>query len=124
MKVIIAGSRTIGIEPDGSQSKNYDIIQDAINYTNFWPIYEVVSGTTKGVDKLGEWWAHAEVINVKQFPAEWKTYKNSAGIIRNESMAKYADALVAIWDGKSKGTKDMIDRMIQLHKKPVFIYPV
>jgi len=46
---------------------------------------------------------------IKQFPADWNKYGKSAGYKRNEEMAKYADALIAFWDGKSKGTKHMID---------------
>ena len=33
----------------------------------------------------------------------------SAGPIRNKQMAEYADTLFAFWDGKSRGTKNMID---------------
>ena len=32
-----------------------------------------------------------------------------AGPLRNEKMARVADALIAFWDGKSRGTKNMID---------------
>lgn len=48
-------------------------------------------------------------IPVIHFPANWDKHGKSAGHIRNAEMAKYADALVAFWDGKSKGTKGMID---------------
>ncbi len=43
------------------------------------------------------------------YPAAWDTYGLKAGYIRNEEMADNADALIAIWDGKSRGTKHMID---------------
>jgi hypothetical protein len=61
---------------------------------------------------------------VKQFPADWNgIYKRSAGIIRNIEMAKYAHALLALWDGKSKGTEHMI---LEMHRqgKPVHVYLV
>ena len=32
-----------------------------------------------------------------------------AGPIRNEEMAEVSDALIAFWDGKSRGTKSMIE---------------
>lgn len=41
--------------------------------------------------------------------ADWDIYGKSAGYIRNAEMAKYADACVVFWDGKSRGTKHMID---------------
>lgn len=99
MKTIIAGSRTIS---------NYDILLLAIKESEF-DITEVVTGVcSDGVDPLGERWAHENDILVKPFPANWKQFGNSAGMIRNVAMAEYADALVAVWDGVSPGTKDMI----------------
>jgi len=53
-------------------------------------------------------WAESHGLPVKRFPANWKEHHKAAGPIRNREMAKYADALVAIWDGESKGTKSMI----------------
>ena len=76
---------------------------------------EIVSGTAKGADKLGESFASQYKIHVKRFPADWDAYGKSAGYIRNEQMAKYAmndnnyGVLIAFWDGKSRGTKHMID---------------
>lgn len=72
-------------------------------------ITEVVSGGAKGVDTLGETWAIKNGVSIKRFPAEWEKYGISAGHIRNRKMGDYADALIAIWDGNSKGTKGMID---------------
>ena len=69
---------------------------------------EIVSGTAKGADQLGEKYAKEKGYPVKQFPADWSKGK-SAGYVRNEEMAKYADALIAFWNGLSKGTGHMID---------------
>ena len=57
---------------------------------------------------------------VAEFPAEWDLGKH-AGFLRNADMADYADAALVIWDGKSKGSADMLS---QMHKrnKPVAIY--
>ena len=99
MKTIIAGSRNI---------KNISIIYQTV-YESGFDITEVVSGTARGVDKLGEQWATENNIPIKRMPANWNLYGKSAGPIRNNEMADYADALIAIWDGKSKGTKWMID---------------
>lgn len=111
MKVIVAGSR------DGFVAKN---VFEAIEESNFI-ITKVVSGTARGVDKDGEYYAKCNKLPVKQFPADWSTYGKRAGFIRNMAMANYADALVAVWDGKSKGTKHMIDTMKALNK-PVYVY--
>jgi len=69
----------------------------------------VVSGQAKGADTLGERLAYELGYSVKVFPADWDTHGRSAGYIRNSQMADYADALIAFWDGKSKGTGHMID---------------
>lgn len=68
----------------------------------------VVCGKARGADTLGERYAEERGYAVHYFPADWDRYGKSAGHIRNEEMAKNADALVAFWDGKSRGTKDMI----------------
>ena len=99
MKVIIAGSRTI---------TNEQAIFTAIKESGF-EITEVVSGGAAGVDKFGEKYANRYDIPLKIFPADWEKKKASAGIIRNAEMAKYAEALIAVWDGKSRGTKNMIE---------------
>ena len=70
---------------------------------------EIVSGAANGADKLGEKYASEKEYSIKQFPADWNKYGKSAGYKRNEEMARYADALIAFWDGESKGTKHMID---------------
>lgn len=100
MKTIIAGSRDI---------TDYSLVMEAIQESEF-EISEVVSGTAKGVDRLGELWATNHKIPVKHYPADWNKYGKSAGPIRNQEMANYADALIAVWDGKSRGTKNMIDQ--------------
>lgn len=110
MKVIIAGSRDIGPW----------VVRTAILSSKF-TIDEVVSGRARGPDTWGEQWAESYDIPCKFFPADWDQYGKSAGYIRNKEMAEYADALIAVWDGVSKGTKHMIDIMEKLGK-PVFIY--
>lgn len=113
MKVIIAGSRD-NIE-----------YQDVLSAMRECPwsseITEVVSGKARGVDTLGEQWAIENNISIKEFPADWKKFGRSAGIKRNEQMGDYADALVAVWDGESKGTKHMIDYSKNKGLK-VFVY--
>lgn len=72
-------------------------------------LISIISGTANGADKLGEKYAHHSNMNIISMPAQWDKYGKSAGYKRNEEMAKIADACVCFWDGKSKGTKHMID---------------
>jgi hypothetical protein len=70
---------------------------------------EIVSGTARGADRLGEQYAKERGYAIKQFPADWKKHGKAGGPIRNQQMANYADALIAFWDGKSRGAKNMIE---------------
>jgi len=99
MKVIIAGSRSI---------TSYRLAEEAVAASGF-EITEVVSGTARGVDRLGELWAARHGVPVTRFPADWGAYGKQAGFVRNADMAEYADALVALWDGGSRGTQHMIN---------------
>ena len=69
----------------------------------------VVSGAAKGADSLGEQYAREKGYTVERYPADWNTHGRAAGPIRNAQMANNADALIAFWDGQSKGTKSMIN---------------
>lgn len=75
-----------------------------------WDVSVVISGCASGVDQLGEEWARARGIAIERFPADWKRLKQAAGPIRNTQMAEAAEALVAVWDGASPGTKDMVKK--------------
>lgn len=112
MRVIIAGSRTINISVDDLSKI---IIESKFNPT------VVISGGAKGADTLGELWAFVNYIECEKYPADWDTYGKSAGYIRNELMASKADALIALWDGKSRGTKHMID-IAKKRKLPIHIW--
>ena len=110
MKVIIAGTRTV---------KDYALVVQAIERSGY-KITEVVSGCATGVDWLGEQWARANDVPVKEMPADWNRHGKSAGPQRNRAMAEYADAAIIIWDGESRGTRNMIENMIR-RKKPYYI---
>ena len=97
-KVIIAGSRDI---------TDYNYLKGIFNKTDL-EVVEFVSGVARGVDTLCLQLAKDLKIPCAKFPANWDLYKNAAGPIRNEQMAKYATALISIWDGESPGTKNMI----------------
>lgn len=106
-KVIVAGSRTF---------ENYTLLENKLNalLRNVTPV--IVCGEAKGADKLGRRYAEKYGRKIISCPADWDKYGKSAGYRRNEEMAKVADALVAFWDGDSKGTKHMIDTMKKLGK--------
>ena len=113
MKVIIAGSRTLN---------DYNFVKTEIEKLNL-EIDEVVCGEARGADSLGKRWAESKNIPVKSFYPEWDRIGTAAGMIRNHLMGDYADYLIAFWDGKSRGTKDMIDYMQQIGKHgSVIIY--
>lgn len=103
-RVIIAGSRTF---------EDYNILKEYMDFLlrdiKTKEEIEIVSGQARGADALGERYALDRGYIVKQFPADWTRYARRAGIMRNEKMGDYADALVAFWDGKSRGTKHMIE---------------
>jgi len=105
IKVIIAGGRNFDDFNKLCQVCD-EFLQDQNNI-------EIVSGAYKGADLLGERYAAERNHQIKQFPADWRLYGKSAGLKRNIEMAAYADALIAFWDGKSKGTKHMIDLATQ-----------
>lgn len=116
MKVIIAGSR---------DAEDIRYLQYAVVKTMF-DITEVVCGGARGADTLGEEWAKANNIPIAYFIPEWKINNildRAAGIKRNIKMGDYADALIALWDGQSKGTEQMIQYMNKL-RKPVEIISV
>lgn len=108
MKTIIAGSRTI---------HNFNLLIKTL-YKIDWQISEIISGTAKGVDTLGEDLGLKYKIPVKFMAADWNKYgRAKAGFIRNEEMAKYADACIILWDGKSNGTRNMIKLAKQYNLK-------
>lgn len=113
MRVIVAGSRTV-TDPHE--------VEQAIAASGF-TVTEVVSGTARGVDVLGEAWAAARGVPVRRFPADWDRHGRAAGPIRNEAMAAYGEGLVAVWDGASRGTADMITRA-QAHGLAVYVWLV
>jgi hypothetical protein len=112
MKVIVAGSR------DFKDSSLIFAVLDHLHSRHGFTA--IVCGMAQGPDLIGKEWADSRGIEVMEFPANWKKYKNAAGPIRNSEMAEVADFLVAFWDGESTGTKDMISKMrnkvLHLHR--------
>ena len=113
MRIIVAGGRDF---------TDYDLMCEKLDFflKNHAPDIEIVCGEALGADSLGKFYAQRNGYNVLSYPADWNKFGKSAGIRRNKQMADIADALVAFWDGKSRGTANMIKQM-QTLKKPVRI---
>jgi len=103
MKVIIAGGR------DFTDYKYLCQVCDYMLQNQNSAEIEIVSGTARGADKLGEQYAKEKGYKIAYFPADWDAFGKSAGYRRNVEMAEYGDVLIAFWDEKSTGTKHMID---------------
>lgn len=113
MKLIIAGSRNITDEEEVYNAFKKSPFVDKASM--------IISGHARGVDIFGEALADSYLLDKVIFPANWERYGTVAGVIRNKHMGEYADALLAVWDGKSKGTANMIKIMQDLGK-PIHIY--
>ena len=101
MKTIIAGSR---------DNISYEDVLMAVAAAPWNPSI-VVCGMCRGADLLGKRWADENGIEVDPYPAKWKPngiFDRAAGHKRNAVMAQNAEALIALWDGKSPGTRGMI----------------
>lgn len=104
MNLIIAGGRDFN---------NFDLLEREVSsfICQHLDGYEItiISGKAKGADTLGIKYASKYGLKLKIFEADWNKYGKRAGMIRNKEMAQNSDCLVAFWDGKSKGTANMIE---------------
>ena len=69
----------------------------------------IISGAARGADTLGARYARERGVPVLEFPADWVRLGKRAGMVRNLQMLDSADAVVAFWDGQSRGTAHMIN---------------
>ena len=102
-KVIIAGCRDFN---------DYELLKEKCDYFLQDEKKEdvvIISGHASGADALGERYAQERGFLLETYPADWKAHGRAASPIRNAKMASVAHALIAFWDGKSRGTKNMID---------------
>jgi len=95
----------------GRNVNDYELLSKTLNK---YVISELVSGGCSGVDKMAERYAKENDIPIIVFKADWKKYGRGAGPIRNTKIIQYCDFVVAIWDGKSKGTADSINKAKRL----------
>ena len=110
-RIVIAGSRDY---LDYDEAKKYiDICLESIDKKHK---IIILSGGAKGADALGERYAIENNIELEKYPAEWSKYGRKAGPIRNRRMAELCDIVICFWDGKSKGTRSLIDYAAKLEK--------
>lgn len=120
-KLVISGSRSIK-----DRQLVYDILDHYRGKTD-----ELVCGMALhwlwdtnpdvgGVDRFAYDWAIKNGIPVTPFIPDWARGKG-AGMMRNADMACYGRVLIAIWDGQSKGTDDMMKQM-KMRGKAVILH--
>ena len=102
MKLLIADSR--GIE-------DFDLSEYIPN-----DVDTIISGGANGIDRLAEKFADTHRISKYIIRPKYNLYGKAAPLKRNEEMIKFADKILIIWDGKSKGTKYSIDFAKKLKK--------
>ncbi len=110
-KIVVSGCRDFN---------NYDIAKRFIDacISRVRKEHELVfiSGGCQGADMLGERYARENGITIERYEAEWDKYGKAAGPIRNKQMAQVCDYVICFWDGKSRGTKTMVEFAEQFGK--------
>lgn len=99
-RVIVAGGRDFN---------NFELLKNKCDYylQNQSDIV-ILSGGCAGADKLGEIYAKEKNFGLEMYIAQWHQHGKAAGPIRNELMAKTAHLAIIFWNGKSRGTANMI----------------
>ena len=95
MKVAVIGSRGLNVS----------------DFENYLPkeTTEIISGGAKGIDTCVKGYALSHGIRLTEYLPEYEKYGKSAPLKRNITIIKNADIVIAFWDGKSKGTKYVIE---------------
>ena len=102
MKVAVIGSRTCTIE-------NIDQFIPSITT-------EIVSGGARGIDQCAREYAQQNGLELTEFLPEFERYGRAAPLKRNIQIIRYADLVIAFWDGKSHGTRHVIEQCERLGK--------
>lgn len=102
MKIAIVGSRTLKID----NLEDYLIEQPS----------EIVSGGAVGIDDCAKAYAVSKGIPYTEFLPKYEMYGRAAPIRRNDQIVQYADLVIAFWDGRSVGTKYVIEACRRFHK--------
>lgn len=80
-------------------------------------VTEIVSGGAKGIDKCAREYAMKNGLKLTEFLPEYSRYKKGAPLKRNLQIIDYADKVIAFWDGKSRGTKFIIENCRKENKE-------
>ena len=117
-RVIIAGGRDFD-DYEYMSTKLNELFKDPNTFNN--KTIKIISGMAKGADFLAIRYADENKLTKIIFPANWKVYHRIAGFLRNNDMLSIATHLIAFWDGKSSGTKHMIE-IAQMKGIPVWVF--
>ena len=111
-RIVIAGCRYY---------KNYDeakkYIDECLMSLSEEHTIIIISGGADGADSIGECYAAEHGFEIERYPALWNKYGKKAGPLRNRQMAQVCDMVICFWDGKSNGTRSMIDNAKKLGKR-------
>ena len=113
MKLAIIGSRGF---------TDYDFLKKSVTHFlkhNSLACTHIVSGGAKGADTLGHRFAMEHQLEMIVFKPDWKRFGKRAGYIRNTDIIENSDIVIAFWDGISPGTKDSIDKALNLNKQVI-----
>ena len=83
---------------------------------------EVVSGGARGVDSIAARYAREHGLKLTEFLPDYDKYGRGAPLVRNRLIVDYADIVIAFWDGKSRGTKYVIDYCQRVGKMYHVVY--
>ena len=96
MKIAVIGSRNL-------------VVTDLQRYLPSG-VTEIVSGGAQGIDTCAREYALAHSLKLTEFLPEYHKYGRGAPLRRNLEIIDYADAVIAFWDGQSRGTKFVIEQ--------------
>lgn len=87
------------------------------------PDDEIVSGGARGPDRWSIEWAKEHGVKYIEYLPDWDLYGKRAGFLRNKSIAINCDAVLAFWDGTSKGTRHTIQLAHELGRYILVVFP-
>lgn len=80
----------------------------------------IISGGARGIDKVAEQYAKDKNLKTLILEPDWDNLGKVAGFVRNDDIIKLSDVILAIWDGTSNGTFDVIEKCLKKHK-PIYL---
>lgn len=76
----------------------------------------ILSGGASGADELARRYAREHGLPIREILPDYLKFGRIAPILRNNQIVCQADFVLCLWDGKSKGTKNVISLCLQLDK--------